>query len=558
MMGRVQMRIAAQFVPARVCVAIVGALLPAWIVGAQTVTAPVNSVHGLVLVAADERNLYLAASAGERIKLFHREVGGEFDFGRLLRSRALALTVQDHDAIMVYADGSILRYRPRDELETVERILPGGAIPIELTADDRHLYALVDAGVAGQLPRLVGASGDAESDAHGLAIVALDGEWHNLGNIPARVQPKRSGDLGPRIGLAVDRLIVAWVDADDRILVSARASDSGKWSEPTIVARTELRRIWVTRVNSAVAIVAETEDRASAVPARAWRLLGSDAADPSAWRESELVWSDSGAAAAVSRVRAAFGFNQNLGVLASDAAGAASLHFARFGEKPTEESVRISSAFDRVDRITNQVGLFQLIIWLVLVSVIASLFVLRRESMTRDVILPDALAQALAVQRLIGWAIDFLPFTLVAASILRVDWSGSFQVLFEWFVSPSMQNALPARNVLLWWGSSVGSYVLYCTFIEALTGRSLGKFVTGTLLLSEDVAEPRVWQVLVRNLTRLIELLPPFWVFAFLLLLSRNGQRLGDILGRTIVVRRASAGESTDSHESDGDDQEPR
>lgn len=526
---------------------------------AQAVARPVDSVSGAVLVASDERHLYLAASAGERIKIFHREVGGEFDMGRLLRSRALLMTVQSRDAIAVYSDGSMLRYRPREQAETVERILPGGAIPLDLTADERNLYALVDAGVAAQLPLAGGAARASDEATAGFAIAALDGEWTTLGTIPNSVQPKRAGDLGPRIGIAADRLIVAWVDADDRLLVSVRQPDSGKWTDAVTVARAELRRIWITRVNGTAVLVAETDDRTAAMPVRAWRLLGSNAAEPGSWRESELVWSTPKDAPSTNRVHAAIGFNQNLGLLTSDGSGVSWLHFARFGEPPTEQSSRISAAFDRVERVTTQVGFFQLITWLVLIGVIGSLFMLRRDSMTRDILLPDSLTMAMAVQRLVGFAIDFVPFTLVAAGILRVDWAESFQVLFQWFISPSMQNSLPSVTVLVWWGTSVAAYVLYCTFIEVLTGRSLGKFVTGTRLLSEDVAAPRFWQVLVRNVSRLIELLPPFWVFAFLLLLSRNAQRLGDILGRTIVVRHAAPGESTESSDPrDSDDDLPR
>jgi uncharacterized RDD family membrane protein YckC len=42
----------------------------------------------------------------------------------------------------------------------------------------------------------------------------------------------------------------------------------------------------------------------------------------------------------------------------------------------------------------------------------------------------------------------------------------------------------------------------------------------------------------VRNVLRCLELMPPFWVLGFVVVLSRNRQRVGDIFARTIVVRR--------------------
>jgi uncharacterized RDD family membrane protein YckC len=56
---------------------------------------------------------------------------------------------------------------------------------------------------------------------------------------------------------------------------------------------------------------------------------------------------------------------------------------------------------------------------------------------------------------------------------------------------------------------------------------------------TESGLRPRLWQIAVRNLLRYLELMPPYWVLGFVVVLSRNRQRVGDIFARTIVVRRA-------------------
>jgi uncharacterized RDD family membrane protein YckC len=81
--------------------------------------------------------------------------------------------------------------------------------------------------------------------------------------------------------------------------------------------------------------------------------------------------------------------------------------------------------------------------------------------------------------------------------------------------------------------------------MELLTGRTVGKVLTGTRLLAETGTRPASWQILVRNALRLLELVPQFWILGLLVLLSRNRQRLGDIFARTLVVRRAGPLEPT-------------
>jgi uncharacterized RDD family membrane protein YckC len=46
----------------------------------------------------------------------------------------------------------------------------------------------------------------------------------------------------------------------------------------------------------------------------------------------------------------------------------------------------------------------------------------------------------------------------------------------------------------------------------------------------------------VRNLLRVVELLPPIWILGLVALRSRNRQRIGDALAHTLVVRSVRTG----------------
>jgi hypothetical protein len=81
--------------------------------------------------------------------------------------------------------------------------------------------------------------------------------------------------------------------------------------------------------------------------------------------------------------------------------------------------------------------------------------------------------------------------------------------------------------------------------MELLTRRTVGKVFARVYLLSETGTRPAAWQILVRNLSRLIEFTPQFWFLVVLVLISRNRQRLGDIFARTLAIRLAAVQPST-------------
>jgi uncharacterized RDD family membrane protein YckC len=110
--------------------------------------------------------------------------------------------------------------------------------------------------------------------------------------------------------------------------------------------------------------------------------------------------------------------------------------------------------------------------------------------------------------------------------------------LSGWGFGADPQAGLPPGAYLLWWCLTCVGYTAYCLIMELMTARTVGKVLIGARVLSERGVPASAGQVAVRNLFRLIELMPQFWILAFMALLTRNRQRLGDIFARTVVVRR--------------------
>jgi uncharacterized RDD family membrane protein YckC len=78
----------------------------------------------------------------------------------------------------------------------------------------------------------------------------------------------------------------------------------------------------------------------------------------------------------------------------------------------------------------------------------------------------------------------------------------------------------------------------YYIFFEAATGMTLGKRMVGIRVVDEDGDDPSFPAAAVRNVLRLVDCLFLYLVGALFALASPRGQRLGDRVAHTLVVRR--------------------
>jgi uncharacterized RDD family membrane protein YckC len=109
--------------------------------------------------------------------------------------------------------------------------------------------------------------------------------------------------------------------------------------------------------------------------------------------------------------------------------------------------------------------------------------------------------------------------------------------------------AILARPIILILGEDTGGSVaalvwfvcalLYFPVMETIWGRTVGKFASGTIVLTADGSLPGFWRSVVRTLFRLIEVNPflaggvPAGIFV---LLTPDKQRLGDLVAGTYVI----------------------
>jgi uncharacterized RDD family membrane protein YckC len=103
-----------------------------------------------------------------------------------------------------------------------------------------------------------------------------------------------------------------------------------------------------------------------------------------------------------------------------------------------------------------------------------------------------------------------------------------------------------ARRGWTAWLALRGFQAAYCALTEVVFGASPGKLLLRCRVVSEDGRRAAVGQVILRNLLRILELEinPPLLPLLLLAILTRNRQRLGDIVARTLVVQQRAVGQA--------------
>lgn len=132
------------------------------------------------------------------------------------------------------------------------------------------------------------------------------------------------------------------------------------------------------------------------------------------------------------------------------------------------------------------------------------------------------------------------------ASILVNRWLGAwidFIVLVLFLVVPQALLGTPLYQKLLWlWLALIAAYF---PVMEALLGKTVGKFVTRTRVVNAQGGRPSWVQAIVRTLLRLVEVNPLLiggLPAGIAVLVSGHKQRLGDMVAGTFVLRERDVG----------------
>lgn len=522
---------------------------------AQNASAPVPPVPSLYLSGGD-RSLWIAEVQGTRSTLFHRAPQTQFRRVHALNGRVTLATPVEDDLLVVLDDGAIFRHSPDPGSSPSREIdLPQRHRPLHLLAVGREIYGLVPSAAAAGMSTTTQTASAASAERFEpgdapLSIVRYDGRrWVAVAPCPPVVQ-RSDGPLGPRLHHAVGELLLFWAHAD-QVFFLRLDPQTRVWRSGGTLGAPGLRGFWPTTVSEVPTLIVAGEDGR----VLAYRLLG-DSYARGEWTPAALEFG-SPPGEGPSRAVAAAGFNQHVVVLA-ERGGHHILTYGAFGAPPLEAPRDLREILaPQSDRLAIEAPL-QMLVFLAVLSVFSALLLLRRGSMTQLVPLPPGYALALTTQRAAAWLIDLLPFTLAASAAVGVVWTDAVRHMFIWAVSAQPGGDISADERLrfmLWWVLSAGGYAVYCLAMELTAGRTVGKLLLGIHVLSTTGAAPTRTQVLIRNASRVLELLPPIWVLGFLALLTRNRQRVGDIFARTIAVRRTrAAAAASNDNEPDGRD----
>ncbi|MCG3125670.1 MAG: hypothetical protein CHACPFDD_00495 [Phycisphaerae bacterium] len=544
------------------------ALLPSWAGAAQEVASrPARTLE--VRVGAAERFLWLSLRDAAGSHLFGREVNRPFSPGLPLQRGVKALQpVGDGREVLVFFDDHSL-HRFRDGDFSAERDLPARDLPLALAADGSGLYAIVRAATAAAIRVPIVPESDAATPTQPfedpfdpgespLALVAYRrGVWRPLARLPADLDAPDA----PRLGVLDDAAAIFLLA--ERGVSSQTLRRDGSWSQREELFACSALGAWPLLFDQ-VPYLATVERGADGAPQlHAYRRLGG------AWLPASLEGSPLPVGVKPERIEHPFAFNQHVGALVRDEADHAYLQFYRVGEPVSMPTVTIADLLSQ--RPPTSWVPFQTLMLVVLFGVFATLFVFRRDSMVATIPLPAEWELALTSRRVGAWLVDAFPFTVGATFALRTagglhaslldpdlwrEWAAVLQALTKWAIVGDIAQIAPLPgNPLLWWALSAGGFTAYALIMELIAGRTIGKLLFGVHVISSHGGRPRLGQVFIRNVARLLELVPPLWAISFLAVLTRNRQRLGDIFARTVCVQRATI--APDSSGSDPPNADP-
>lgn len=479
-----------------------------------------------IRAAASEQLLWLAEVEADRSQLFFRTPGSGFDLGRVVQGRIAGLFPIDAATFVVMANNTIYRYG--DDMSSPAGTLPNRDRPIGLAGGGEVIYALGSAPPASTAP--IGGE---------LRLYRLDaGQWTEVCAAPAGLVEGRTTRAAPRLLYHRDQLSLLGTCEGEPGRVVEFVLDAGgrSWRRSTQVAVERLVGLWAFAAGRVPTLVTASSDGDAETFSVRRRLGDGPGAE---WQVTPVELSPLPGDATPHEYRAAMGFNQCIGLLVVDSQERGFIQFAGVGRPPIEPTISTLDVFVKPAIKMRLQGLVQVATLVILTLLLVGFVAFRRSSMLKPATLPQGYELALLLQRIAAGGIDVLLFAVPATWMLDVPWRDALWSLGQWGTGGGATPDLPPRDTLLWWGLIAGGYSLYALIIESITGRTIGKVLLGVRVLTETGQRPAAWQVAVRNLFRLIELAPQFWLLAILLVISRNHQRLGDIFAQTVAVRRA-------------------
>jgi len=196
-----------------------------------------------------------------------------------------------------------------------------------------------------------------------------------------------------------------------------------------------------------------------------------------------------------------------------------------------------------MDQLTQYLMLF----FIALLIVMLMLAFWRRDSDWNKLTLPKDRAVADLGRRFIAAMIDLGPGLLAVMYFYEL---GFESLMLHWpgnGIAHKLSQVMPGIIV-------IATFVTHTTVSELIFSRTLGKALTGLRTTTLAGQRPSAWQLLVRGLLKILDLIPGAWLLLLLPVISPHKQRLGDLVARTVVTCEAP---KTRDEPADPSDQTP-
>ncbi|HPR42519.1 MAG TPA: RDD family protein [Candidatus Methanofastidiosa archaeon] len=137
--------------------------------------------------------------------------------------------------------------------------------------------------------------------------------------------------------------------------------------------------------------------------------------------------------------------------------------------------------------------------------------------------------------RAVAFLIDQILIGIVVAVLLFL---GVGSIIGINILSGGHMSSLSARGTISFSGLMMVLWILYFTYFEGSSGQTIGKKLMNLKVIKTDGREMDYLSALVRNVLRIVDSLPTLYILGILLILvTKERQRLGDMVAGTIVVK---------------------